>query len=212
MQIVGERLGCDDLAGKASLTGYSVVQPHTWHVLVILVSRRSATSMASMASMCRVCVEQKGGGPAPEPWGPKPKKTSGFRSLALIGCHARRRSQDQGITEQGWLGSTPAGRHPQTRCPRAGGSLAVASSTPATQLLSPSKILKLNHAWRGSVHTNPTRKRGRLYGHVPRLLRLGKIRPSLARFGVALFGPCPEGATTNQPRATPWGSRYGGIR
>jgi hypothetical protein len=33
----------------------------------------------------------------------------------------------------GWLGSTPEGRRPQIRGLRAGGSLAIASSTPATQ-------------------------------------------------------------------------------
>jgi len=47
---------------------------------------------------------------------------------------------------QGWLRWTPEGRRPQIRGFRAGGSLAVASSTPATQLLSPAKMLKLNHA------------------------------------------------------------------
>src|SRR5271157_1444213 len=36
------------------------------------------------------------------------------------------------LTAQGWLGSTPEGRRPQIRGWRAGGSLAVASSTPAT--------------------------------------------------------------------------------
>jgi hypothetical protein len=45
-----------------------------------------------------------------------------------------------------WLGSTPERRRPQIRGFRAGGSLAVANSTPATQLLSPAKMLKLNHA------------------------------------------------------------------
>ena len=29
--------------------------------------------------------------------------------------------------------------------------------------------------------------------------------PSLALFGVALFVPRPEGASTYQPRASPWG-------
>ena len=47
---------------------------------------------------------------------------------------------------RGWLASTPEGRRPQIRGFHAGGSLAVASSTPATQLLSPAKLLKLNHA------------------------------------------------------------------
>src|SRR5208337_1339269 len=50
------------------------------------------------------------------------------------------------VTFQGWLGSTPEGRRPQIRGWRAGGSLAVANSTPATPLLSPAKIWELNHA------------------------------------------------------------------
>jgi len=50
------------------------------------------------------------------------------------------------VTSHGWLGSTPGGRRPQVRGFRTGGSLAIASSTPATQLLSPGKLLKLNHA------------------------------------------------------------------
>jgi len=50
------------------------------------------------------------------------------------------------VTAQGWLMSTPEGRRPQIRGWRAGGSLAVASSTPATPLLSPAKIRELNHA------------------------------------------------------------------
>ena len=70
---------------------------------------------------------------------------------ALPGCSSRLSSPESGmvqkqVTPQGWLGSTPAGRRPQIRGFRAGGSLAVASSTPATQLLSPAKMLKLNHA------------------------------------------------------------------
>jgi hypothetical protein len=36
------------------------------------------------------------------------------------------------VTAQGWLGSTPEGRRPQIRGWRAGGSLAVANSTPTT--------------------------------------------------------------------------------
>ncbi len=46
----------------------------------------------------------------------------------------------------GWLGSTPGGRRPQIRGLRAGGSLAIASSTPATQLLSPARVATLNRA------------------------------------------------------------------
>ncbi len=41
------------------------------------------------------------------------------------------------ITRQGWLGSTPAGRRAEIRGWRAGGSLAVASSNPATPLFFP---------------------------------------------------------------------------
>ncbi len=37
------------------------------------------------------------------------------------------------VTAQGWLGSTSVGQRPQIRGHRAEGSLAVASSTPATQ-------------------------------------------------------------------------------
>src|SRR5271166_5083550 len=50
------------------------------------------------------------------------------------------------VTAQGWLGSTPEGRRPQVRRWRAGGSLAVASSTPATPLLPPAKMRELNRA------------------------------------------------------------------
>src|SRR5208337_2617552 len=50
------------------------------------------------------------------------------------------------VTAQGWLGSTPEGRRPQIRGWRAGGSLPVASSTPATPLLSPAKVRELNPA------------------------------------------------------------------
>ncbi|MGO9470182.1 MAG: hypothetical protein ACLQVF_39275 [Isosphaeraceae bacterium] len=50
------------------------------------------------------------------------------------------------VTPQGCLGSTPEGRRPQVRGFRTGGSLAFARSTPATKLLPPSSMLKLNHA------------------------------------------------------------------
>src|SRR5271157_2198170 len=46
----------------------------------------------------------------------------------------------------GVAGVDARGRRPQIRGWRAGGSLAVASSTPATPLLSPAKIRELNHA------------------------------------------------------------------
>src|SRR5271157_71265 len=44
------------------------------------------------------------------------------------------------VPAQGWLGSTPEGQRPQIRGLRAGGSLAVASSIPATQLSSPARL------------------------------------------------------------------------
>ena len=44
------------------------------------------------------------------------------------------------VTAQGWLGSTPEGQRPQIRGLRAGGSLAIASSIPATQLSSPARL------------------------------------------------------------------------
>ncbi|MGZ5981226.1 MAG: hypothetical protein ACXWO3_09785, partial [Isosphaeraceae bacterium] len=62
------------------------------------------------------------------------------------------------VTAQGCLGSTPEGRRPQIRGWRAGGSLAVASSTPATPLLAPAKIRELNHAqaWFKNAHFRVT--------------------------------------------------------
>src|SRR5271157_4170642 len=53
----------------------------------------------------------------------------------------QRRSQLRG----GWS-RRPKGDAPGSEAGRAGGSLAVASSTPATPLLSPAKIRELNHA------------------------------------------------------------------
>ena len=55
-------------------------------------------------------------------------------------------AQGSQVTAQGCLGSTPEGRRSQIRGWRAGGSLAVASSTPATPFLAPAKIRELNHA------------------------------------------------------------------
>ena len=54
------------------------------------------------------------------------------------------RQRSKAGTPQGVAGSTPAGDAPRSEASR-GGSLAVASSTPATQLLLPAKMLKLNH-------------------------------------------------------------------
>ncbi len=44
------------------------------------------------------------------------------------------------VPAHAWLGSTPEGQRPQIRGLRAGGSLAVASSIPATQLSSPARL------------------------------------------------------------------------
>ena len=44
------------------------------------------------------------------------------------------------VTAQGWLGSTLEGQRPQIRGLRTGGSLAVASSIPATQRSSPARL------------------------------------------------------------------------
>ena len=46
------------------------------------------------------------------------------------------------VTAHGWLGSMPEGQRPQIRGLRAGGSLAVASSIPATQLSSPARLVE----------------------------------------------------------------------
>ena len=72
---------------------------------------------------------------------------------------------------RGWLGSTPEGRRPQIRGFRAGGSLAVASSTPATPLLSRAKIVTLDllampigltHQWEAHLFTLKTGERDRM--------------------------------------------------
>ncbi len=81
--------------------------------------------------------------------GPRPElRPEGF---ALPGLLRRPADPNTGmvqkeVTPQGWLGSTPEGRRPQVRGLRAGGSPAGAGSTAATQVLSPPKVLKLNHA------------------------------------------------------------------
>jgi hypothetical protein len=50
------------------------------------------------------------------------------------------------VTPEGCLGWTLEGRRPQIRGLRAGGSLPVGRSTPATQRLSPAKVPNLYHA------------------------------------------------------------------
>ena len=58
-----------------------------------------------------------------------------------VGCTSWRIGMIQKrVTAQGWLGLTPEGQRPQIRGLRAGGSLAVASSIPATQLSSPARL------------------------------------------------------------------------
>jgi hypothetical protein len=65
------------------------------------------------------------------------------------------------VIRRAWLGSTPEGRHPQIRGFRAGGSLAVANSTAATQVLSPAKLLKLNNATLANRASSKSGKSGR---------------------------------------------------
>jgi len=89
---------------------------------------------------------------AAQPWiilsRPEALNASGSRPACrmAISRNADSRHGSKAGYTSGWLGSTPEGRRPQIRGFRAGGSLAVATSTPATQLLSPAKMLKLNHA------------------------------------------------------------------
>src|SRR5208337_3511618 len=82
----------------------------------------------------------------------QPKRASG-RSFASVVTRKRpslnralRGMVQTQVTAQGWLGSTPEGRRPQDPRLARWGPLAVASSTPATPLLSPAKIRELNHA------------------------------------------------------------------
>ena len=81
------------------------------------------------------------------------------------------------VTAQGWLGSTPEGQRPQIRGLRAGGSLAVASSIPATQLSSPARLaervvtphapmtLGANHVSRGQKGGDPAASGDLRLGH-----------------------------------------------
>ena len=73
----------------------------------------------------------------PPPWSNRGIAADTFLVLGIV--------QTQ-VTAQGWRGPTPEGRRPQIRGWHAGGSLAVASSTPATPLFAPAKIWELNHA------------------------------------------------------------------
>src|SRR5208337_4851294 len=87
------------------------------------------------------------------------------------------------VTAQGWLGSTPVGQRPQIRGLRAGGSLAVASSIPATQLSSPARLAErvvTPHAPRPNDVGWPTTFPGRQNGGDPAAsgdLRLGHRAP-----------------------------------
>ena len=74
------------------------------------------------------------------------------------------------VTAQGWLGSTPEGQRPQIRGLRAGGSLAVASSIPATQLSSPARLAErvvTPHTPRPNDVGGPTTFPGRQKGGDP---------------------------------------------
>ncbi|MGZ3382252.1 MAG: sulfotransferase domain-containing protein, partial [Isosphaeraceae bacterium] len=87
------------------------------------------------------------------------------------------------VTTQGWLRSTPEGQRPQIRGLRAGGSLAVASSIPATQLSSPARLAErvvTPHAPRPNDVGGPTTFPGRQQGGDPAAsgdLRLGHWVP-----------------------------------
>ena len=87
------------------------------------------------------------------------------------------------VTAQGWLGSTPEGQRPQIRGLRGGGSLAVASSIPATQLSSPARLAErvvTPHAPRPNDVGGPTTFPGRQKGGDPAAagdLRLGHRAP-----------------------------------
>jgi len=85
----------------------------------------------------------------------------------LSPCRGRRRKYSRRteygmvqteVTAQGWLGSTPGVRRPQIRGWLPGGSLAVASSTPATHLLSPAKTRKLNHTRNSCRFSRPSER------------------------------------------------------
>ena len=71
-----------------------------------------------------------------------PNTTCMSNSLSALGCGRASKigMVQKRVTAQGWLGSTPEGQRPQIRGLRAGGSLAVASSIPATQLSSPARL------------------------------------------------------------------------
>src|SRR5271165_1546164 len=115
------------------------------------------------------------------------------------------------VTAQGWLGSTPEGQRPQIRGLRAGGSLAVASSIPATQLSSPARLaervvtphapmtLGANHVSRAPERGDPAASGDLRLGHAWRrasiplhalttllsaLGALGLLEPRGARIGL----------------------------
>ncbi len=76
---------------------------------------------------------------------------------------SKRRGSKAGYSS-GWLGSTPRGRRPQIRGLRAGGSLAIASSAPATQprrkfVALPSLSSAVRHALLGVSRATPQEDR-----------------------------------------------------
>src|SRR5271165_4313916 len=68
------------------------------------------------------------------------------------------------VTAQGWLGSTPEGQRPQIRGLRAGRSLAVASSIPATQRSSPARLAERVVTPHAPMTLGPTTFPGRQKG------------------------------------------------
>ena len=111
------------------------------------------------------------------------------------------------VTTQGWLGSTPEGQRPQLRGLRAGGSLAVASSIPATQLSSPARLAKrvvtphapmtlgANHVSRRQKGGDPAASGDLRLGHAGR--RASIPLPALTTLRSALGAVCrlePRGA------------------
>src|SRR5271157_2999652 len=90
------------------------------------------------------------------------------------------------VTAQGWLESTPEGKRPQIRGFRAGGSLAVARSIPATQLSSPARL-----AERVVTPHAPMTLGGA--NHVSRAPREGVTLPLLVSSGLATGPPAGVG-------------------
>jgi hypothetical protein len=89
------------------------------------------------------------------------------------------------VTAQGWLGSTPEGQRPQIRGLCAGGSLAVASSIPATQLSSPARLAERVVTPHAPMTLGAN--------HVSRAPRKGVTLPMLVISGLATGPPAGVG-------------------